>query len=277
MTIQANAKVNLVLRILGKRTDGYHEIETLMVPVTLADELEVVVAAGTGITIACDDPSVPADTSNLAWRAAEAFARESGLTFRTSIILRKRIPHGAGLGGGSSDAAATLKALDALLETKLGDKALEKIAATIGSDVPFFIQNKPSWCRGRGELLEAAGQLPPTKLLLIKPPFPVSTAWAYQAAGAGRRPSEPQRLGGLEICNDFEGPVFQKFLLLPAIKSWLFEQPEVDAAMMSGSGSTLFAILRGNAMDLDRPGLAARATERFGGSLWVSECSTLSS
>jgi len=269
MTIQAHAKVNLVLRVLGKRPDRFHEIETLMVPVSLADELDVRVSDGSGITLACDDPGVPADGTNLAWRAVETFARRTGRTFCTSIVLRKRIPHGAGLGGGSSDAAAVLRALDKQLETRLGERALEEIASTLGSDIPFFIRSQAAWCRGRGERMDAAPGLAPARLLLLKPPFPVATGWAYQER-TSNVPPLPQEFCGVGLVNDLEEPVFKKFLLLPAIKSWLLWQPEVSAAMMSGSGSTLFAILCGEAGDL-----AGRARAQFGETLWTSECSTL--
>jgi len=268
MTIQARAKVNLVLRVLGKRQDGFHEIETLMVPISLADDVEVEVSVGSGITLACDEPGVPADQTNLAWRAVEVFARQTGLAFRTHLVLRKKIPHGAGLGGGSSDAAAVLRALDVLLETRLGEQRLQALAADIGSDTPFFIRSRPSWCRGRGEVMADAGLLPPTRLLLLKPPFPVSTAWAYQER-TSYVPPRPQELGKIELANDLEGPVFHKFLLLPDIKSWLIAQPEVTAAMMSGSGSTLFAVLRGDAAPV-----TCRARKRFGKSLWAAECET---
>ncbi len=273
MTIQAHAKVNLVLRLVGKRTDGYHDIETLMVPVTLADELDVEVSAGTGITLACDEDDIPSNPSNLAWRAVEAFARHTSLVFHTRITLRKMIPHGAGLGGGSSDAAAVLKALDALHGTRLGARALETIAADIGSDVPFFIRSRPSWCRGRGERIEGAGAFCPLRILLLKPPFPVSTAWAYSAYSAKPQnlQARQQSVHGMELSNDLEGPVFRKFLLLPAIKNWLLRQLEVEAAMMSGSGSTLFAIVSGSTV-----GLEQRAREMFGKSLWTCACETLS-
>jgi 4-diphosphocytidyl-2-C-methyl-D-erythritol kinase len=269
MTIPAQAKVNFSLRILGKRDDGYHAIETLMVPISLADELEVGVSDGSGIVLTCDDPEVPADSRNLVWRAAEAFGRRVGRVFAVRIVLRKRIPHGAGLGGGSSDAAAVLRGLDSLLGTALGEAGLEKIAAEIGSDVPFFIRSRPQWCRGRGEIMEEAGDIPPARLLLVKPPFPVSTAWAYSQKSGG--PADAvQAHGGIRLVNDLEAPVFHKFLLLPTIKSWLLTQPEVSAAMMSGSGSTIFAILKTDAGDLP-----ARACARFGESLWTHECRTL--
>ncbi len=284
MTIQAPAKVNLVLRVLAKRPDGFHEIETLMAPVSLADELDITVSGGTGVDFRCDAPDIPSDPGNLAWRAVDVFAKETGLRFHTTVLLKKNIPHGAGLGGGSSDAAAVLKALDQLLGTQLGWRRLEEMASTMGSDIPFFIRGVPAWCRGRGELMEEAPALPGTKLLLLKPPFPVSTGWAYQAWGAGQQNSgdcsgrdaeraekngfRVQALNGIALQNDLEEPVFQKHLLLPVMKSWLLAQEEVSAAMMSGSGSTVFAVLRG-----DAGSLAGRAIEQFGRHLWVCETS----
>ena len=270
MTIQAPAKVNLALRILARRPDGYHDIETLMVPITLADELDVGVSAGDGIGMECDQPDIPAGPDNLVWRAADAFMQHTGLRFRARIALRKRIPHGAGLGGGSSDAATVLKALDHLNKTNLGAQKIEEIAGTLGSDIPFFIRSRPALCRGRGEVMEDA-EIPPARILLLKPPFPVSTPWAYQAWSPRQTITAPRQfLGKVELINDLEGPVFQKFLLLPAIKGWLLEQEEVSAAMMSGSGSTLFAVLYGEAGQL-----AQRAKERFGQSLWTTEAALL--
>ena len=270
MTIQAPAKVNLVLRILAKRPDGYHDIETLMVPVSLSDEIDVEVSTGTGIQIVCDDPDIPVDCSNLIWQATDVFARHTGLTFQTRVVLKKHIPHGAGLGGGSSDAAALLKSLDNLHGTNLGVQQLERLASVIGSDVPFFIRGRPAFCRGRGELMEEPGEIPSAHLLLVKPPFPVSTREAYQAFSArGAREAarpEAQYLGGIELLNDLEAPVFKKFLLLPVIKAWLLKQEEVTSAMMSGSGSTLFAVLRNGAGTLGH-----RAKARFGQHLWTSE------
>ena len=270
MTIQAPAKVNLVLRILGKRADGFHEIETLMAPVTLSDEIDIEVFAGSGIDLACSDPDVPSDASNLVWRAVEAFAARTGKIFRTTIGLRKNIPSGAGLGGGSSDAAAVLVALNRLLDAGLAEDDLESIAASLGSDIPFFIRNRPAICRGRGEIMEAAGPLPEANILLIKPPFPVPTAWAYKAWAACNkdgRISPRQLLGDIELTNDLELPVFEKFLLLPALKSWLIAQPEVTSAMMSGSGSTIFAAIRGDVGDLDE-----RIRARFGPHIWTHSC-----
>ena len=267
MTIQAHAKVNLVLRILARRPDGYHDIETLMVPVSLADEIDIDVSSGSGIELECDQPEIPTGPDNLIWRAVEVFQSHTGLDFQTRIALRKNVPHGAGLGGGSSDAAAVLKALDQLHNTRLGPQVLEDLSAAMGSDIPFFIRSRPALCRGRGEVMRDAGEIPPARILLLKPPFPVSTAWAYQAWDP--RPhlcSVRQFHGRIELVNDLEEPVFHKFLLLPAIKAWLLEQEEVAAAMMSGSGSTMFAVLRDGAGSL-----AQRTKTRFGPNIWTCE------
>lgn len=267
MTIQAPAKVNLVLRILAKRPDGYHDIETLMAPISLADEIDIAVTEGDGIELECDQGDLPVGPGNLVWRAADVFRKETGLRFHARIVLRKRIPHGAGLGGGSSDAAAVLKALDETLQAGLGSQKLEAMAAKIGSDIPFFIRCKPALCLGRGELMQEAPAIPKTPLLLIKPPFPISTAWAYKAWSAHKPTSfRNQSHAGIELINDLEEPVFQKYLLLPAMRAWLLEQDEVAAALMSGSGSTLFAVLRGDAGPL-----AKRAKACFGPNLWTAE------
>ena len=267
MTIQAHAKVNLVLRILAKRPDGFHDIETLMVPVSLADEIDIEVSEGSGIELKCDQFDIPIGPDNLVWRAVEVFQRHTGLGFQTRIALQKNIPHGAGLGGGSSDAAAVLKALDQLHNTRLVPQTLEEMAAMIGSDTPFFVRSRPALCRGRGEVVRAADDIPPAKILLLKPPFPVSTGWAYQAWNPHTPASGARQFHGrIELVNDLEGPVFHKFLLLPVIKAWLLEQEEVAAAMMSGSGSTLLAIIRGDACSL-----AQRAKTRFGPNVWTCE------
>ena len=134
-----------------------------MTPISLADEIEVKTGIGQGVSVQCDDAEIPQDASNLAAIAARQFHAHTGQRFDARISLRKRIPSGAGLGGGSSDAAAVLVALDAIFETQLGAAGLERIAANIGSDVPFFIRRVPAWARGRGERIEPA-ELPVPRL-----------------------------------------------------------------------------------------------------------------
>lgn len=270
MTIEAPAKVNLVLRLRGKRPDGFHEIETLIVPLTLADKLEVTTGDGEGVVLTCDDPSLPTDATNLAYRAAAAFSEATGRVFRTTIHLQKKIPSGAGLAGGSSDAAAVLVALNELLETHLAPEELERIASTLGSDIPFFVRCQAAWCRGRGEIIEPAPPLPRWNLLLLKPPFPVPTPWAYRAwAESTQVPANSIWHDGIELANDLELPVFSKYILLPVLKNWLTAQPGVVACMMSGSGSTLFAVVTSDASEL-----ASRVREEFGETMWTHTCST---
>jgi 4-diphosphocytidyl-2-C-methyl-D-erythritol kinase len=250
ITLAAHAKINISLRILGKRPDGFHALETLMVPIALADEIELSHGSGKAITLTCNDPELSAGPENLCMKAAEAFRAETGLDHGIAITLLKKIPHGAGLGGGSSDAAFVLNGLNQLFDHPLVAEELAQIAATLGSDVPFFLENRPAWCRGRGEIIEPPPTLPARTLLLIKPAFPVPTAWAYKKYAemkeSGELPTHADRqlLGDLEIINDLEIPVFDKYLLLPVIKKWLQEQPEVECAFMTGSGSTMVAVIK---------------------------------
>ena len=273
MKVRAPAKVNLQLRILGRRADGFHDIETIIVTVSLSDEITVEIFRGDAITVTCDDPALPVDQSNLAAAATHEFQQETGLRFAASIHLEKRIPIAAGLGGGSSDAAAVLSALDQLLDTRMGVEALERIAARVGSDVPFFVRGRPAICRGRGEIIEPLELAETLNILLMKPPFGVETAWAYRAWAVARPAPErleaEQDLGWIKIFNALERPVFEKFIVLPAMKEWLLRQPEVRAAGMSGSGSTFFVLLGDGASG--RP-LERRVKAMFGETLWTALC-----
>jgi len=266
----APAKVNLTLRVLGKRPDGFHEIETLIVPVGLADTLTVEEAEEW--SFACDDPTVPGDEGNLAVRAARLFFKETGLNPAVHLRLTKRIPHGAGLGGGSSDAAAALRLLDEFYSTHLSHEVLIRLAAELGSDVPVFVEGKPAWCRGRGEIVEPADFARTLPILLLKPNFGIPTPWAYQHWKDSRPLEgvhyEPQEFPWGRLENDLERPVFEKYLVLAAMKEWLRAQPESAGALMSGSGSTMFAVLRESGTGQT---LAKRAREMFGEELWTCE------
>ena len=266
MTIDAPAKVNLVLRVLGKRDDGFHAVDTLMVPLALADRLEIGLMDGGGVDFSCSDETLPIDGTNLVCRAVEAFRARTGFSAGVRVHLEKVIPHGAGLGGGSSDAAAVLRGLNDLVDAGLGVEDLEEIAATLGSDVPFFVRGVPAWCRGRGEIIKPLDEgMRDAELLLVKPPFPIPTAWAYSAWASGDWKSTPSgRVGEVELVNDLEAPVFSKYLVLPVMKAWLLEQSGVCAAMMSGSGSTMIAFL-----DDAAEGLEERIATEFGTSFQV--------
>ena len=270
MQLFAPAKINLSFKILGRRADGFHEIETLMAPISLRDELTIE-PNESGFLFATDDPTLPAGQDNLVVRAAASFFGEMKEEPRVRITLRKEIPHGAGLGGGSSDAASTLLGLNALYGGRLLPSRLTNLAAGIGSDVPFFLGQSAAWCRGRGELVEPAAKIPQMPLLLLKPEFGVSTPWAYQRWRDSRElpgvDYAAQSAGELTLQNDLERPVFEKHIFLAQMKGWLRAQPEVIAALMSGSGSTMFAVLRDS--ELADP-LALRAREELDPLLWTS-------
>jgi 4-diphosphocytidyl-2-C-methyl-D-erythritol kinase len=180
MQVSAPAKINLSLRVLGRRSDGFHEIETLIAPISLCDEIKIEQLSGKQkIAFRCDDPSVPKGEDNTVVRAAKVFFKEAKISCGVSIELKKRTPHGAGLGGGSSDAASVLLALNELFETNLPREALAKMAETIGSDVPFFIFQSAAVCTGRGELVSPIKLSEQLSVLLLKPEFGVPTQWAY--------------------------------------------------------------------------------------------------
>ena len=277
MQVFAPAKINLSLKILGRRDDGFHEIETLIAPISLCEEIKIDKNdAQRGIRFRCDDPSVPQGDDNLAVRAAKAFFAATKIRPGASIELTKRIPYGAGLGGGSSDAASTLLALNELFETKLPREALAKLAEPLGSDIPFFIFESAAICRGRGELVTRI-QLPAKlSILLLKPAFGVPTEWAYSRWQDSREIAglsyAPQRFTDQTFINDLERPVFEKFVFLAQLKMWLLGQPEVGAALMSGSGSTIFAVMRG---DQDADAIAERAGAQVDPELWTCACETI--
>lgn len=247
LVIDAPAKLNLSLRVVRKREDGFHEIDTLMVRLPgLCDQLSFTPAEADSFT--CNDASVPSDDSNLVLKALAAYRAASGWAQPLAIHLEKRVPHGAGLGGGSSDAAATFSALDRLNGGALGTERLMELSATIGSDIPFFLGPPAARATGRGERIEAAPEPPRLPVLLLKPNFGVATPDAY------KRWSTSKELPGIsyaaqsfpwgELVNDLERPVFEKHLFLAEAKAWLLGRPEVAGALMSGSGSTMFAILK---------------------------------
>jgi 4-diphosphocytidyl-2-C-methyl-D-erythritol kinase len=274
MQLWAPAKVNLSFEIKGRRADGFHEIESLMSPITLADRLTIEKSARTGvIDFSCDDPALPTGDNNLVVRAAKLFRERTRIGDGLTIALKKKIPHGAGLGGGSSDAASTLLGLNELFGTAIPADELLELGARLGSDVPFFIARSAAVCRGRGELVTPIVLPNDFPLLLMKPDFGVPTPWAY---GRWKDSQElpgidysPQDFGDLKFFNDLERAVFEKFVFLAQLKSWLKRQPEVAVALMSGSGSTMFAVLRD---DRDAERLVERARTEIDPRVWT--CAT---
>ena len=276
MQVSAPAKIYLSLRITGRRADGFHELETLIAPISLADELFLERnSAGQGMHFQCDDASVPQGEENLVVRAAREFFAKTGVAPDIRMDLRKRIPHGAGLGGGSSDAASVLIGLNKLFETNLPREVLVELSASIGSDVPFFLFGSAALCRGRGELVSPQPLAEPLNLLLLKPEFGVPTATAYARWQDSREipgiSYAPQKFLGHSFFNDLERPVFEKFVFLSAMKEWLLKQEEVGAALMSGSGSTMFAVLKNLSV---AEAVAERAKSELDPRLWCHACVT---
>jgi len=276
LEILAPAKINLTLKVKSRRDDGFHEIESLMCPISLFDRLQIAHSETDQIEFQCDDPTLPAGDDNLAVRAARLFCESFGFQPRLFVSLEKRIPHGAGLGGGSSDAASVILGLNALFATELSVDTMADLAAELGSDIPFFIHQSAAIIRGRGEKVEPVSFPHTLPLLLIKPPFGVPTPWAYQRwQNADEIPGvsyAPQQLPSGALHNDLERPVFEKHLFLAALKSWLQEQPETAGALMSGSGSTLFVVLKEKALGY---ALGERIEQTFGSALWCFLCETV--
>ncbi|GAA5481854.1 4-(cytidine 5'-diphospho)-2-C-methyl-D-erythritol kinase [Haloferula sargassicola] len=269
MILEASAKLNLSLRVLGRRDDGFHELESLMVRLDgLADRLEIEVSDEDHFS--CDAPGVPADDSNLVIKALQLFRRETGIRDRVRIRLEKRVPHGAGLGGGSSDAAAMLAGLNELSRAGLPVGNLTEMGARLGSDIPFFLGPPVAVVKGRGERIEEGPSLPSMRVVLLKPGFGVSTPDAYRRWQDSRELEgvdyTPQTLAWGDLVNDLERPVFQKHLFLAEVKGWLRRQDGVEAALMSGSGSTMFAVIDEKA---DADGLIARAREELDPTFWT--------
>lgn len=242
----APAKINLSLKVLGKREDGFHKVDIIMARLDLEDELDFHNSRTT--TLLCDTPGVPTDESNLVFRAVREFEKVYGRKAKQRITLTKRIPHGAGLGGGSADAGVTLRALNDIIGTNYDMEELAAMAANLGSDVPFFLNPVLSRCTGRGEIVKplpafAAWSSP---VVLLKPQFGVATPTAYKRFAGSRRlqgiPYGVQEVDGLRLVNDLEKPVFEKFPVLGIMKRWLLGREGVRAALMSGSGSTMFAL-----------------------------------
>lgn len=268
MTVSAPAKINLSLRITDKRYDGFHELETLVLPIeSLADELTF--TESDQFSLRCTTPGVPTDESNLISRALRLFEKESGLACPYEIDLTKHTPHGAGLGGGSSDAAHTFLALNELTKADIPLDTLAEWAGRLGSDIPLFLYQAPCWCRGRGEIIEPTQLDWNRRILLLKPAFSIPTPWAYSRWKESRelpRVSYTEQTACDQILvNDLERPVFEKFQFLAELKQFLLERPETEAAMMSGSGSTVFAILKDNA---DAEGLLSSTLGELDATMW---------
>jgi 4-diphosphocytidyl-2-C-methyl-D-erythritol kinase len=270
MKTSSPAKINLTLEILGKRPDGFHELATWIIPIGLLDTIEIEPASEPSFT--SNVPELGWDLSNLIIRAAELFNQTASLDTPYSIRLEKIIPIGAGLGGGSSNAAATLRLLNRIHNNRFDVKRLHYLAAALGSDVAFFVDGRSAWCTGRGEKLEPRDFPRDLWICLFTPSFRVSTADAYRAYA--KLPDDLKR--GREIDtnwgrlrNDLEQAILPKYLFLGLVKDWLQQQSETQVALMSGSGSTVFAIVQSRSAG---ESLRARFGKEFGDQTWAEVC-----
>jgi 4-diphosphocytidyl-2-C-methyl-D-erythritol kinase len=250
----APAKINIGLKILNKREDGFHNLQTLFYPILdLADKL--IFSKSENFIFSCNDKTLPIDETNLVVKAKSLLEQFSQKKLKVSISLNKNIPSQAGLGGGSSDAAATLLALNKLFNLKLNMNELSKIALMLGSDVPFFLKIVPAIGLSRGEKLEIVNLEIPETILIVNPGINISTKEAFQNVAPNRTYINYNELiinGRLDysvaretLSNDFESYVYTKHSEIKEIKSILYEMG-ADFSLMSGSGSSVFGIFHNN-------------------------------
>jgi len=286
MTLEKESpcKVNLLLNILGKRADGFHELETVLHPVPVHDRLTFTRTAQ-GIELTCTEAALPTDSRNLVFRAAALFLEAARIREGVRLRLDKRIPLAAGLGGGSGNAAVTLLGLNELFGGPLGPEALHSLAARCGSDVPFFLHSTPALATGRGEQIQPLPAFPALAgraFLLAHPGFGIATSWAYQQLARfpdalHGRPGRARKLVALlaqpdlaaaaaEFYNSLEAPALEKYPLLALYQEFL-RANGAAAALMSGSGSATFAVLENLAA---AQALAQKFKAKFGPALWLA-------
>jgi 4-diphosphocytidyl-2-C-methyl-D-erythritol kinase len=249
----------LSLRILGRLRDGYHAIDSVMVPISLCDVLEIRKPhkATEWITVRCDQPDVPSGERNLAYQAAARILGDAAIREAVDIRIHKQIPVGAGLGGGSSDAAATLLGLNQLFHLGYSARKMAKIASRIGADVPFFIYRRAARVRGKGEVVRPLSEFSPLWFVVLFPGFPVSTRWAYQNVSLKltRVVRNTSIIASLTDCrrlarnltNDLEAVTLRRYPKLRGLKERLVAEGAL-AALMSGSGSSVFGIFESEVM-----------------------------
>ncbi|MDZ4816156.1 MAG: 4-(cytidine 5'-diphospho)-2-C-methyl-D-erythritol kinase [Verrucomicrobiota bacterium] len=254
------SKINLYLNIKGKRPDGYHELETLMIPLELGDTM-VIEESDSTISMTCNSPEVPCDERNLVWKAIKALheVKPEAAGRGVKVHLEKRTPVAAGMGGGSANAATAIRALNDIYRLNLSIVEQESIVNKVGSDCAFFIKNLPALCTGRGEIIQSLPLNLDFYIIIINPGFGISTKWSYETLSKTKVPAAPpveKLINAINendikntqpyLFNSLEFPAFEKYLILPQIKNDLISFGS-DSAMMSGSGSTVFALCRDKA------------------------------
>lgn len=250
-SVKTPAKVNIRLKVTGRRSDGYHELVSVMVPVGLFDVLELTVLRGGRVAITCRDPEVPTDENNLIYKAARSFMSRAGINDGIVVNLSKNIPLAAGLGGGSSDAAATLLALNRIYSSPLADSDILELAVDLGADVPFFLSCRPSLVTGIGDILEPIPNWPELWYIIITPPIQVSTSWVYRNLKLVLTTNEyayildilKKRVYSISsiLENDLEKVTSASFPIINTLKKLLMDAG-AEGAIMSGSGPSVFGI-----------------------------------
>lgn len=250
MKFISRAKINLGLNIVSKRDDGYHNIETIFYPINLFDEIDFI--ESDTFSIECDNENIPYDESNLIWKAKDILQNEIKKEINYKVQLAKRIPSFAGLGGGSSNAATTLKALNELCNISFSKNELRELAVKIGADVPFFLENEPCFASGRGEELYPLGGFQISdKIIVVFPDINISTAWAYDRIKPKQFKFSLSVVKSYKdfienkelIVNDFEKVVFQFHPELAEIKNILLRNGAIYSSL-SGSGSAVYGIFK---------------------------------
>lgn len=243
ITLASPAKVNVFLRILRRRADGYHELASLFQAISLCDHIHVALADQDHLS--CTDPKVPTGSSNLIWKAVDVFRAHTGMYFPVKIHLDKHIPMEAGLGGGSGNAATALWALNCLSGANVADDELQKWGAEVGSDVPFFFSTGSAYCTGRGEIVRSIDPLQNMQLFICKPPKGLSTQSVYAHLKANQlEPRNPDRclesfMEGIPVYfNDLEETAFSLMTQLRALKEQL-QTSHFENVLMAGSGTSL--------------------------------------
>lgn len=251
----APAKINLCLHVLGRRADGYHELAMIMQRVSLFDRLQISLSDEPGVRVVCPGLELPPDGENIAARAARRLLALAGGSCGVDIVIDKQIPAAAGLGGGSSDAAAVLLALNEMLDLGLSRQALMVEGAKLGADVPFFVFGDAAWATGIGDVLEKMEGLPPLWYVLVNPGLAVSTAWVYQNLGltskieAAKLPRFSRTLEGVVglLHNDLERVTVSRYPLVARLKEELAANGAAGV-LMSGSGPTVFGVFADEAV-----------------------------
>ena len=279
--IEARAKINLTLDVMGKREDGYHLVEMVMQSVDLHDDVRVTVVRGEkkprGIVLSCSLPFLPTDERNLAYRAAELFYMETGTTLETcEIFIEKRIPIAAGLAGGSTDAAAVLRALNQLHDTGLSRDRLCEIGLKLGADVPYCLRGGTMLAEGIGEKLTQLADMPHCYVVLCKPPFAVSTREVYQEIDSVPLTQRPDTEGMKQALEngDYQGVCGRLMNVMETVTATkrhqigeiraVLRENGADATLMSGSGPTVYGLFSDrNAADAAATVLARRFSETF--------------